>query len=114
MSAPRLNASVEAAALIRRAQSAGDFAALLHKGDSERGAILLVVRSRGAYVACLERALTLDGDYSWARSGPEGGEGEDKLRDFLDRRARFDQDSWLIELDVAQPERFIAETTSAA
>jgi hypothetical protein len=114
MSVGRLNASVEATALIRKAQSAGDFAALLHKGDSERGAILLVVRSRGAYVACLERNLNADGTYRWGRSGPDGGEGEAKLRDFLDRRARFDEDSWLIELDVAQPERFIAETTSAA
>jgi len=33
--------------------------------------------------------------------------------DFLARRARFDEDYWAIELDIADPERFIAETTSA-
>jgi hypothetical protein len=36
------------------------------------------------------------------------------LAEFLERRVKFDSDSWLIELDIAQPERFIAETTSAA
>jgi hypothetical protein len=35
------------------------------------------------------------------------------LADFLERRVKFDSDSWIIELDIAQPERFIAETTSA-
>jgi hypothetical protein len=29
---------------------------------------------------------------------------------FLARRARFDDDLWALELDIADPERFIAET----
>jgi hypothetical protein len=33
------------------------------------------------------------------------------MADFLARRARFDEDSWVLELDIADPERFIAETT---
>jgi hypothetical protein len=36
-----------------------------------------------------------------------------EIADFLARRARFDEDLWAIELDIAEPERFIAETTSA-
>jgi hypothetical protein len=35
-----------------------------------------------------------------------------EIADFLARRARFDEDLWAIELDIAEPERFIAETTS--
>jgi hypothetical protein len=31
---------------------------------------------------------------------------------FVDGRARFDEDLWVIELDIATPERFIAETTA--
>ena len=34
------------------------------------------------------------------------------LEEFLARRARFDEDLWAIELDIADPERFIAETTA--
>jgi hypothetical protein len=109
----RLSASVEAAGLIRRAEAEGDFGVLLRKGDAERGAILIVVRSRGRYVCCLERTLGLDGRYAWASAGPDPAEADEKLALFLGRRIEFDPDSWLIELDIAQPERFIAETTSA-
>ncbi len=35
-----------------------------------------------------------------------------EIADFLARRTRFDDDLWAIELDIADPERFIAETTS--
>jgi hypothetical protein len=110
MSDARLSASVEASGLIRRVEAEGGFAAVLHKGDSDRGSILLVVRGRGAYVACLERTLGMDGAYRWAAAGPPQEAAED-VADFLARRVKFDPDSWLIELDVAQPERFIAETT---
>ena len=109
----RLYTSVEATSLIRRAEAAGDFGTVLHKGDAERGALLIVVRSKGRYVACLERALAPDGAYRWARSGPDESDSPETLAEFLNGRTRFDPDSWLIELDVAQPERFIAETTLA-
>ena len=108
---PRLAASVEATSLIRRAEASGDFAAILHKGDAERGALLIVVRKRGEFVTLLERALSPDGTYRWANSGPED-DSEGKVARFLARRVDFDPDLWAIELDIAHPERFIAETTS--
>ena len=108
----RLNASVEAAGLIRRTEAAGGFAMVLHKGDPERGALLIIIRSKGQYVACLERELSIDGAYRWAKTGPDDdGDSGGKLAEFLNRRTDFDPDSWLIELDIAHPERFIAETT---
>ena len=110
----RLSASVEAAGLVRRAEADGGFAAILHKGDPDRGSLLIVIRERGEYVACLERTLGMDGRYGWAITGPAAGESAENLSQFLEKRVRFDSDSWLIELDIAQPERFIAETTSAA
>ena len=111
MSNDRLPAAVEAAALIRRAVASGDFATILKKGDPDRGALLLVVSSRGRHVACLERTLTLDGAYRWQSVGPGESSGSDEIRDFLAKRVRFDADSWAIELDIAEAERFIAETT---
>jgi hypothetical protein len=114
MSAGRLTASVEASGLIRRAQTAGDFAAVVRKGDPDRGALLIVVRSRGEHVTCLERSLSMDGRYVWAAAGPLESAQEGELADFLKKRIAFDQDLWVIELDIADPERFIAETTSAA
>jgi hypothetical protein len=109
----RLPASLEAGSLVRRAEADGDFATILRKGDPDRGALLLIVTSRGRHVACLERVLSLDtGNYDWRQAGPPEEAGSEEIRDFLAKRTRFDEDLWLIELDIAQPERFIAETTA--
>jgi hypothetical protein len=108
----RLSASVEATGLIRKVEAGGGFGAILHKGDPERGSLLIVVRSRGEYVSCLERTLSVDGRYSWGSAGPAAPGAEEEVSQFLARRTGFDPDLWLIELDIAQPERFIAETTS--
>ncbi len=109
----RLPASLEAAALMRKVQSYGGFATLIKKGDEDRGALLLVVRSRDRHVTCLERLLLLDGGYRWQPAGPLESSDAAELAEFLQKRMRFDEDLWIIELDIAQPERFIAETTAA-
>jgi hypothetical protein len=73
--------------------------------------LLLLVGSRGRHVACLERILNLNGSYQWRAAGPGDSAGSADVLAFVDRRARFDEDLWAIEVDVAEPERFIAETT---
>jgi hypothetical protein len=85
----------------------------MRRGDEERGSLLLFVSSRGVHVASLERILDPDGSYAWRRVGPAESAGSPEIADFLARRTRFDEDLWAIELDIADPERFIAETTSA-
>ena len=110
----RLPAHLEVAAILRRASAAGDFATVLRKGDKERGSILLIVTSRGRHFAFLERVLSLSEGYRWEPVGPGESASSTEIADFLARRARFDEDSWAIELDIAAPERFIAETTSAS
>lgn len=57
--------------------------------------------------------LDLGGIYRWQRTGPADSASSMEIADFLARRARFDEDLWAIELDIADAERFIAETTSA-
>ncbi len=109
----RLSASVEAAGIMRRAEAEGGFGVILRKGDPERGSLLMVIRSRGAFISCLQRTLKPDGRYSWGPLGPAASESEEKVAQFLARQTGFDPDLWLIELDIAQPERFIAETTFA-
>jgi hypothetical protein len=89
----------------------GGFGTVMKKGDAERGSLLLFVSSRGVHAATLERILNLDGSYGWQRVGPAESAGSAEIADFLARRTRFDEDVWAIELDIADPERFIAETT---
>ena len=109
----RLPAHVEVGSILRRASADGDFATVVHKGDPDRGAILILVSSRGRHVAAFERVLDLhSNDYRWQPAGPGESAGSDEIGAFLAKRTQFDADLWAIELDIAEPERFIAETTS--
>ena len=112
MSGGRLPPRLEVPALLRRAQSQGGFATVLNKGDPEGGALLLVITSRGRHVAVLERILGISGAYEWRTAGPPETAESAEVASFLAKRRQFDPDLWLIELDIAEPERFIAETTS--
>jgi hypothetical protein len=85
---------------------------VIRKGDPDRGSLLLLISSRGRHIACLERILNLDGSYVWEAAGPTDSATSSEVAQFVDRRARFDDDLWAIELDIAEPERFIAETTA--
>jgi hypothetical protein len=82
----------------------------MKKGDEECGSLLLFISSRGAHIASLERVLNLDGNYRWERTGLAESASSAEIADFLARRARFDEDLWAIELDIADAQRFIAET----
>ena len=106
----RLPAHIEATGLVRRAEADGGFGTILKKGDPDRGALVLMLTTRGEHRACLERALSPDGSYRWQQVGPAAGADAATLADWSQKRVRFDEDLWLIELDIADPERFIVET----
>jgi hypothetical protein len=110
----RLPTHVEVAGILRRLTAAGDFGTIIRKGDAERGSLLLLITRRGRHWAVLERTLDFaSGDYRWQPAGPDESASSAEIADFLAKRARFDEDLWVIELDIAEPERFIAETTAA-
>jgi len=112
MSDRRLPAKLEVSGLVRRIESDGGFATILNKGDPDGGAMLLIVSSRGRHVAGLERILGISGRYEWRATGPAESAGSADLQSFLAKRTRFDPDLWVVEVDIADPERFIAETTA--
>ena len=106
----RLPAKLEASALIRQVESHGGFAAIAKRGDADSGALILLVAERGEPVALIERRMTANFDYRWAVSMRADDATPEKFRESMDKSTRFDPDCWLIELDVADAERFIAET----
>ena len=108
----RLPAHLEVSALLRRAEVEGGFGMVVARGDRDRGAVILLIARRGAHAACLERGPDANGGYTWQITGPTAGESADVVRDWSQKRRSNDPDLWLIELDVALPERFIAETTA--
>lgn len=105
----RLNPAIEADSLIRRAQQADGFGAVLRKGDADRGSIILFITDRGRHVACVERQLSPDGSYRWSTAGPASGSTSLNVSEWAEKRVKFDEDAWLIELDIPHPERFIVE-----
>ncbi len=109
---PRLASSVLVGAMVRKAQTEGGFAAVLAKGDSDAGAIVLILLERGANPIVLERLLGGDGAYRWTRSTNELTDKFDEVPTFIARRRRFDPDLWVVELDVPSAERFAAEMSA--
>jgi hypothetical protein len=107
----RLPAKLEVAALIRRTESEGGFASVLHRGDPDRGAISLLITQRGRAAALLERRMAADFTYRWSNV-MDGGAISLLSADWVETKSHIDPDCWLVELDIADAERFIAETTA--
>ncbi len=110
----RLPAHVEAAAIMRRIEAEGGFATVLRKGDPDRGTLTLMLQKRGEFCGILEREMRPSFAYEWFFRAFDAKPGSNFVADLIARKSRFDPDSWLIELDIADPERFIAETTASS
>lgn len=108
----RLRSDITVAALVRRVSAAGGHAAVLAKGESEAGAILLECADRGRTTAILERLLDADLRYRWQRVGPDMSEST-AVRDYLARRRARDPDLWIVELDIPDATRFADESDTA-
>ncbi len=109
MSDVRLPAHLEVSSLIRRVQAEGGFAAVLHKGERDAGTILVVLAENGANTRLFERMPQADGTRQWSLSKTQDTENNIEFQEYLDRRVSQDRDVWIIELDIARGERFIAE-----
>lgn len=106
----RLTSRMLVDGLRRAAQAAGGHVTILAHGDDSAGAILIECTDRGVSGPLLERAIAPGGRYEWVRCGPQDTENRQETADYIGRRRARDPDLWLIELDIAQAERFAAET----
>lgn len=108
---PRLTAAMLVSALVRRTHQQGGHAAVLAKGD-DAGAVLVVCAERGRRTAILERLLDGQARYRWQSVGPDPTAPDDDAAAWLERRRARDPDLWIVELDIAEAQRFVAETTA--
>lgn len=97
-------------ALVRRADASGGFATVLRKGDSTSGTIVLQCLEKGRDCGLFERIPDFSGGYRLAACGPGFEADSQQISAYLERRFRSDPDLWLVELDIADAERFAAET----
>jgi len=107
----RLPAHIEALGLIRQVQAAGGFGMVIQKGEHDAGTLIVVLTENGTNTRVYERLPTVDGDRNWSLSKKENPENKEEFNQYLRRRGEQDPDTWIIELDIAQGERFIGLST---
>lgn len=103
----RLPAHLEVTGLVRAVEAAGGFAMVLSKGERDAGTIMVVVTQSGRNSRAYERMPQLDGTRPWVRTKIQDTENSWEFSDYLNRRGGQDPDLWIVELDIAQGERFI-------
>ncbi len=108
MTEARLPAHLEASALIRSVEAAGGFGTVIARGERDAGTILILTIERGGKARLWERLPALDGGRRFSITREQDTENKHEFADYLARRIARDGDSWVIELDVANAERFIA------
>ena len=103
----RLPTHLEVGGLVRLVQSQGGFASVLHKGERDAGTILLILVERGTNPRLFERLPDPDGTRKWQQRIIQDVEKKEIFEAYLKRRTYQDPDLWVIELDIANGERFI-------
>lgn len=95
--------------LMRRAEVAGGFATILAKGDENSGVILVQCSERGEPGPLLERRFSPQGTYIWESVGPDATNDGESRANYQQRRRNADPDLWIVELDIADAPRLVAE-----
>ena len=103
----RLPAHLEVSGLIRAVEAAGGFATVLAKGERDAGTLLIICCENDTKVRLYERMPQLDGIRKWALSKSQDTENPRDFTEYCQRRRRQDGDLWVVELDIANGERFI-------
>jgi hypothetical protein len=111
MSLPRLPAAVEVSALIRLAEASGGFAVVARKGEPDSGTVLVVTLDNQGFGHSLgrvfERLPRPDGTRRWSLARAQDPENRQEFETYLSRRSAQDPDLWVVELTIADGERFI-------
>jgi len=106
----RLPAKIEVSALLRLVQAEGGFGAIIARGDPDAGTVMVVLCDRGGGYRAFERMPSADGGRNWQCTRRYNAESPDQFPDWLKKRADQDKDLWIVELDIADGERFIGLT----
>jgi hypothetical protein len=109
----RITSTTLVGALRRRVEAAGGHATVLTKGDEISGAVLLALADRGIVHGLRERGLAPDGSYCWVEAGPEDAGDPQTVAEYLERRRKFDPDIWVVEIDLDEPEAWLADFIGA-
>ncbi len=109
MMTPRLKAGFRAAAIIRRAQLAGHFAALVRRGDEDAGALFLQLEYADRRVDLLMEANRGDGTRIWRCLNGSTPADADRVAALIEKEKRMDPDLWIIAVEMNGDAAFLDE-----
>lgn len=103
-----------ASALIRRAEIAGAFAAVVRKGDPDGGAVLVKVSTLDGRAHLYAPARNGEGEKIWMDlSAGQLGVEEAAIDAYARKRAESDPDLWIIEIEDRAGRTFLTEPVDA-
>lgn len=105
----RLPAHIEVAGLIRAVEAKGGFGTILQKGEKDAGVVLILTTERGENSRLWERMPRLDGTRKFDIVKEQETDNPLEFNDYIERRRRQDPDSWIVELDIADGARLVAD-----
>jgi hypothetical protein len=105
----RLASAIFVSALLREVHARGGSGVVVTKGDPTAGALLLLCADRGQPTGAYDYVLDQQGGYVWTALGAKHIESAEAIAALCARRRAIDPDLWIVELDIANGERFIAE-----
>jgi len=101
-----LKTSFWAPALIRRAEIEGAYASVLHRGDPDAGAALILVRTLDGEAVLYRSMRDMSGKRIWLPKGPAP---EDDLDQDIRKRLANDPDLWVIEIEDRKGRHFLTD-----
>jgi hypothetical protein len=102
----RLKTSIWVAAIIRRAEVEGAFAALSQKGDKDAGAVLVKVCTLDGNAVLYRPIRDMDGNRIWL---PQGPDMEREIDQAIAKRTKTDPDLWVVEIEDKKGRHFLTE-----
>lgn len=95
----RLKSSLLVSAEIRRCEGLFISGVILHKGDDERGLILIKQFVSGEGARIFTQSRDDEGTLIWHQPLGESWLDEAKADQYIARQRNFDEDLWVIEID---------------
>ena len=104
----RLKTHVTASAILRRAQAAGLFATVVHKGDPDGGVLWIKVLARNGE-GRRDAALWAERYEGGFAPRTDGYVPEARANEAIEKERQFDRDLWLIEVEGAAGEDLLRD-----
>ncbi len=99
MTEARLPSDIQVMATVRRCNSQGLFAAILHRGDDWGGAIIVKINLLDGTSKVLTQSRDLDGKIAWLAANQGQVLSEADATTYIDRQVGRDPDLWVVEIE---------------